>query len=220
MFFDEIGSIQEIARHSGTAIFVVPDTVMVDIKGSITISPSGKNGITIDQVRSILGRLSVRQTSDLFIIIRPADALNDEAANALLKNLEEPGDKVHFVLVTASPSRLLPTILSRASLYFWRQKYDVMSKIEVDTTVKDLAKKLMVAKPVELVVLAEQITKHKDNVREFALSVVGTAIEMLYKSYYLTSKPVFLKKIPKFLEAYDAINKNGHIKLHLVADLC
>ena len=91
---------------------------------------------------------------------------------------------------------------------------------ESDATIKDLAKKLMVAKPVELVALAEQITKHKDNVREFALSVVGTAIEMLYKSYYLTSKPVFLKKIPKFLEAYDAINKNGHIKLHLVADLC
>jgi hypothetical protein len=49
--------------------------------------------------------------------------------------------------------------------------------------------------------------------------VLGVTIEMLYKSYFKTKNQVFVKKIPKFLEAYSNIEKNGHLKLHLVADL-
>ena len=56
--------------------------------------------------------------------------------------------------------------------------------------------------------------------RAYALLVLATAIEMLYKSYFITGKDVFVKKLPQFLTAYENIDKNGHIKLHLVADLC
>ena len=94
------------------------------------------------------------------------------------------------------------------------------SEILADRKVKDLAKKLMVARGDNLVKVAEEITAVKENKREFALLVVGAAIEMLYKSYYITKKDVFVKKLPKFLELYENIEKNGHIKLHLVADLC
>jgi DNA polymerase-3 subunit delta' len=60
----------------------------------------------------VIARLGVRQTSDVFIVIRPAELLQIEAANTLLKNLEEPGEKVHFVLITDSPSQILSTILT------------------------------------------------------------------------------------------------------------
>ena len=46
-------------------------------------------------------------------IISPADALNRNAANALLKTLEEPQPRTLLVLVVTQPSRLPPTILSR-----------------------------------------------------------------------------------------------------------
>jgi hypothetical protein len=52
------------------------------------------------------------------------------------------------------------------------------------------------------------------------MSVLETTIEMLYKSYFITKKEIFVKKIARFLEAYENLDKNGHIKLHLVADLC
>ena len=78
----------------------------------------------------------------------------------------------------------------------------------------------MVAKPSELPQIADEISKYKDGPRNFALSVLGTAIEMLYKTYFITKKSIYLQKIPKFLIAYESICENGHIKLHLVADLC
>ena len=153
------------------------------------------------------------------MIIRPAEALGEEAANALLKNLEEPGEKVHFVLVTDALSRLLPTILSRANVYFLRQTRVVDGEIKADKKILDLARRMVVARGADLPALAEELTKKKDGVRAHVLSVLAVAVEMLYKSYFKTGKEVFLAKIPKFLAAYDAILKNGHVKLHLVADL-
>ena len=88
-----------------------------------------------------------------------------------------------------------------------------------DEKMIDLARKLVVARPVDLTNIAEQISKKKDGVRAYALEILALAIEILYKSYFKTKKDVFAKKIPKFLVAYDSISKNGHIKLHLVADL-
>lgn len=47
------------------------------------------------------------------ILVDPADDMNRNAANALLKNLEEPPEKTHYFLITHNLGRLLPTIRSR-----------------------------------------------------------------------------------------------------------
>jgi len=47
------------------------------------------------------------------IIVNPADRLHPSAANALLKTLEEPPAETIFVLVSARPAQLLPTLRSR-----------------------------------------------------------------------------------------------------------
>ena len=91
--------------------------------------------------------------------------------------------------------------------------------MEADKKVLDIARRLVVAKPVDLPPLAEEICKKKDGVRAYVLSILSASIEILYKSYFKTEKEVFLNKIPRFLSAYEAIASNGHIKLHLVADL-
>jgi DNA polymerase-3 subunit delta' len=46
-------------------------------------------------------------------VVTEADRMNDQAANAFLKTLEEPPQNTLLVLLTANPQRLLPTILSR-----------------------------------------------------------------------------------------------------------
>jgi DNA polymerase-3 subunit delta' len=46
-------------------------------------------------------------------VITEADRMNDQAANAFLKTLEEPPRNTLLLLLTANPQRLLPTILSR-----------------------------------------------------------------------------------------------------------
>ncbi len=218
MFFDSILDIPKIASKCGTAIFVVPRDIDVTIKNAILLEPEEKSVITIEQVRKTLQRLTTKQTSDVYILVRPAEAMNLEASNAFLKALEEPSDKVHFVLVTDTPSLILPTILSRSGLYLLKSEYS--NDVVADEKVKEIAKKLLVAKGADLVALAEEISKKKDGVRAYAMEILSVSIEMLYKSFFITGKEVFVKKIPGFLKAYEGISKNGHVKLQIVSNLC
>jgi DNA polymerase-3 subunit delta' len=71
--------------------------------------------IPIDEVRrlrSFLGH-AAGDGQNRVVIVDSADELNVNAANALLKSLEEPPPRTYFLLVTAAPGRLLPTIRSR-----------------------------------------------------------------------------------------------------------
>lgn len=219
MFFDDLEEISKIAGNVGCAIFVVPRETEVEIPGAYLLKPETKTTITIDQVREMIAVLTVKQTSPRFVVIRPADKLGEEAENAILKSLEEPKENVHFVLITDRLSKLLPTILSRAVIYVWRGGLKPINEIVADDKVKVLAKRILAATSDDLVGLAEEIAAKKEGAREFALEVLGVAIEMAYKSYFLTGKKAFLSKIPRLIEAYENISRNGHIKLHLVADL-
>ena len=71
--------------------------------------------IRIDQIREMQRRLSTRPTlgSRRVVIVDPADDLETNAANALLKSLEEPPQGTFFMLIAHRPARLLPTIRSR-----------------------------------------------------------------------------------------------------------
>ena len=219
MFFENTNDIFEIARKVGCGVFVVPADMQVDLPRALILQPEEKSVITIEQVREILALLSVKQTSDQFVMIRPAESLGEEAANAILKSLEEPGEKVHFVLVTENPSSLLDTILSRSAVYILKTTPNIDAGVKFDEKTKTIAKRLMTCQERELPGIAEEICKRKDGVRSYAMEILAAAIEMSYKTYFITKKFAFLSKIPKFLAAYEAIERNGHVKLHLVADL-
>jgi DNA polymerase III subunit delta' len=71
--------------------------------------------IPVDEVRrlkSFVG-LTAGEKTWRVVIVDSADDLNINAANALLKTLEEPPARVLFLLVSSEPSGLLPTIRSR-----------------------------------------------------------------------------------------------------------
>ncbi len=74
-----------------------------------------KTEITVDEVRSLSAflRRTPAEGSWRVGIIDPADALNREAANALLKILEEPPPRTLLLLVAHAPGRLLVTLRSR-----------------------------------------------------------------------------------------------------------
>jgi DNA polymerase-3 subunit delta' len=77
-------------------------------------SPS--RDIVVAQVRDLVDhRLALRRFEGRrrVVVIDPADAMNVQAQNALLKTLEEPPDDTTLVLVSSSPDALLPTIRSR-----------------------------------------------------------------------------------------------------------
>ena len=73
------------------------------------------SAITVDEVRrlrSFLG-LTAGEGSWRVVIVDTANDLNPNAANALLKSLEEPPSQTIFLLISSEPSALLPTIRSR-----------------------------------------------------------------------------------------------------------
>ncbi len=71
--------------------------------------------IRVEQVRELCAELALTShgAGATVAIIAPAEAMNANAANALLKTLEEPRPGATLVLVTAAPSRLPATVRSR-----------------------------------------------------------------------------------------------------------
>ena len=71
--------------------------------------------IRVEQVRELAAHLALASHQGGFkvALIDPADALNWNAANALLKTLEEPPPRTVLILVAQQPSRLPATVLSR-----------------------------------------------------------------------------------------------------------
>jgi DNA polymerase-3 subunit delta' len=71
--------------------------------------------ISVAQVRELSEQLALSsyEGRGTVVALDPADALNRNAANALLKTLEEPRADAHLLLLTAAPSMLPATIRSR-----------------------------------------------------------------------------------------------------------
>lgn len=71
--------------------------------------------IPVDEVRRLRTFLGHRAAGDAWriVIVDEAGELNVNAANALLKSLEEPPERTVFLLLASAPGRLLPTIRSR-----------------------------------------------------------------------------------------------------------
>jgi DNA polymerase-3 subunit delta' len=71
--------------------------------------------IRVDQVRELADFLYIRSHRGRLrvALVHPAEDMNENAANALLKGLEEPPPAAVFILVSHRPAQLLPTIRSR-----------------------------------------------------------------------------------------------------------
>lgn len=87
-----------------------PDVITVGVD-------EGKKKISVETIRRTRALLNYPPHGhrDRAVLFEKADLMSEEAQNALLKTLEEPSTKTYLFLTTASPSSLLPTILSRCS---------------------------------------------------------------------------------------------------------
>lgn len=83
-----------------------PDLSLLERDGANIKIAQVRDALKPLRFEPVLGRAKV-------LIVDDADALREEAANALLKTLEEPPSRTHFILVSSKPQLLLGTIRSR-----------------------------------------------------------------------------------------------------------
>jgi DNA polymerase-3 subunit delta' len=86
--------------------------------GDVGMVVAPKRVLLVDQMRQIEREANFRpfEGKARVFIIDDADKLNEPAANALLKVLEEPPPTSHLILVTSQPAMLLPTVRSRCQV--------------------------------------------------------------------------------------------------------
>jgi len=97
---------QESGRGTPDSRFQTPDS-----RGGSSV----RKEIGIDQIREMQHYVSLKpyEGDHRLIIIDGADHMSEEAANSLLKTLEEPPPNTTFMLLAVDEGSLLPTIVSR-----------------------------------------------------------------------------------------------------------
>jgi DNA polymerase III subunit delta' len=90
-----------------------------------------KDTIRVEQARALVHEVAERsfEGRGRAIVIDDAHRLTEQAANALLKSLEEPPPGTHFLLVTAAPEVLLSTIRSRCQ----RLRFSALPAATIET---------------------------------------------------------------------------------------
>jgi DNA polymerase-3 subunit delta' len=101
--------------------------------------------IKVDDVRALADFVAHTSSSgpNKVAVIAEAEAMNDAAANALLKTLEEPPPRTYLVLATTRPAALPPTVRSRCQSVFIRTNDRAKARawLEARTSDVDVARR-------------------------------------------------------------------------------
>jgi DNA polymerase III delta prime subunit len=154
------------------------------------------SGWGIDEVRKIKGFLSQKpySHSNKVVLVFDCHNLNDQAQNALLKILEEPGANNHLILTTNKLSGLLPTIISRCQTIKLSGKPTKTSSSLLKPS-GNLNKDLLTS---------ENIAKNKEEVLPFLEEQLK-----LYQSELIKNpNPEVSKTIEKLMKSIQMINSN------------
>tara|TARA_B110000263_G_C15204708_1_gene462345 strand:+ start:76 stop:891 length:816 start_codon:yes stop_codon:yes gene_type:complete len=99
----------------------------------------GSRGIGIDQIRALLDFVTMTSHAggSKIVILEQADSLNQNAANALLKTLEEPTPDTFILLITDAPGTLLPTLRSRCQRLNFTEPTSEVAKAWLEGVITD-----------------------------------------------------------------------------------
>lgn len=238
----EVG-LSTIALYIAELCGVKPTIILPEKDEKIDLE---KGIISIDIMRRLYDDTRTKSTGQKIIIIDYAERMTGQAQNAFLKLLEEPSANLHFILVSNSTSKLLPTIMSRVEKLVIKpitktQSEDLLDMLEITDKAKRL-QLLFIASglPAELTRLCSDDTyfakrgatvrdarellrgslyqklsiahRYKDD-RTTALILLMDAAKILKISIHDHPKIDAIDRLNSILEAYQAIEANGNIRL-------
>lgn len=168
------------------------------------------NFIKINSIRDIKKFLSLNYDDIKYrvVIISRAHLMNEEAQNALLKNLEEPPEGVVFILCTAYPEKLRETIRSRC----WKVHFQPLTDEELYSILTDYFK---VDEK-----LAREVTPFADGSVQEAMLLVENDFEELREKTIRILRYSFAKKYQSaFVEFEDALSESDQLKIKLLVKM-
>jgi DNA polymerase III subunit delta' len=144
-----------------------------------------KTQLTIDETRRISHFLSrtVAGNGRRIVIVDPVNDMNANAANALLKNLEEPTPRTLFILIAHSSGRLLPTIRSRCL----QLRFSPLSDDEMRATLNHLG----VTQKLGAAQIDRLILQSEGSPRIAAMLSEGGGLDILDAAHKVISGPLF-----------------------------
>lgn len=171
-----------IAKYIALTVGQVTLTVLPEKDEKVDIE---KGVISVDSIRRLYAQTRSIQTGKLIIIIDYAERMGHQAQNAFLKLLEEPGDGVYFILATHTPSKLLPTVTSRAQAIDFRplsgqQTEEFLNELQISDAKKKSQLLFMASGlPAELARLVQD-----DKYFDYRAAIVRDARDLLQGTTY------------------------------------
>lgn len=168
-----------------------------------------KGVISVDGIRHITELSKSKITNKRIIIIDYGEKMTIQAQNAFLKILEEPNENTHFIIVSCSINKLLPTILSRTEKINIKPiTYDQSNKLLDSLGVTEKIKRsqlLFIAegKPAELTRLSKE-----ESYFQLRSNIIKDARELLGNNTY--NKLLLAQKY----------NEDRNSALSLINDAC
>ena len=165
------------------------------------------NFIKINSIRDIKKFLSMNYDDIRYrvVIISQAHLMNEEAQNALLKNLEEPPEGVIFILCTAFPEKLRETIISRC----WTIHFQPLTN---ENLIYVLTNYFKVDRN-----LAEDVTPFANGSVQQAMSLIENDFEELREKTIRILRNSFARRYQSaYVEFEDALSDGDQVKIKLL----
>jgi len=141
-----------------------------------------KNFITVDVIRDIEEFLSYRNLEGKYkvAIIKQADRMNESAANAFLKTVEEPPSNTTIILTCENPYSLPEPLVSRCfKIYFSPLSSEECKKLIPDSPDKDFLLKISMGKPG--LIFSKDMIKEKKWFFSLMQEIIGGSKKALWK---------------------------------------
>lgn len=184
------------------------------------LEPDGAS-IKIEQVRGIQREFSYRplEAPRKVCLIEHPEKMQTAAANALLKTLEEPSGEALFILLSAHPEQVLPTIRSRCQpLCFSRLpaqllKQDLVRRLEIDETAGHLLAALSEGSFRKALGRDRDLflVTRRDFLRQVTALSPGSVLPLFDLSLSLAEDK---ERLPDFLEILEAFYRDVLLSLH------
>lgn len=154
--------------------------ISVSTYNSHLFSPSPSIGI--GEVRNIKAILTKKTFAggDRLIIINSLEKATSEAANALLKILEEPPNQTYIILTTNNLNRIPPTVISRCQIISDRKSTLKQPDMDFNEEMK-LLKQILTSSPGERIILSQTLGKSKEDAVKTLDSLILLLRQLLYE---------------------------------------